>query len=161
MGAGSGDPLRRPPHVIAPDEVDAWLADSVNRAVTYHRTLCSAATDILEHGIHISRSRVGAYGQGFYTASDVSQRPGDVDLAVAVRLRHPLVGHADDIDIEIDALVRRLAGTRGRLTPTVAAQVRQVLLAEGYDGLVVRDAEGEGIDYVIALESSSVKVVRP
>ncbi len=34
----AGGPVPRPPHLIAPAEVDAWLADWVNRGVTYHRT---------------------------------------------------------------------------------------------------------------------------
>jgi hypothetical protein len=29
----------------------------------------------------------------------------------------------------------------------------------GYDGIVVRDAGGDGIDYVIAVEADAVKVV--
>ena len=161
MPTGGGARGRRPPHVIAPDEVAAWLADSANKLVTYHRTTREAAADILDRGVDVSRSRIGSYGQGFYTATDVSQRPGDADLQVAVWLLHPLIGDAVDVDAEIDQVVRRLAGPRGRLTLLMAARVRQVLLAEGYDGLVVHDAEGDGIDYVIALEAGSVKVVRP
>jgi hypothetical protein len=151
--------FRRRSHLIRPDEVDAWLVDSVNKVVTYHRTLRAAAAHIVEEGIDLSRSRIGAYGQGFYTATDVSERPGEVDVTVAVRLPRPLEADALELDARIDAVVRQLAGPRGGLTPEVAALVRRVLLAEGYDGLVVRNAEGEGVDYVIALNASSVKVI--
>jgi hypothetical protein len=147
------------PHLIRPDEADAWPPDSVIKAVTYLSSLRAAAAQILEQGIDLSRSRIGAYGQGFYTATDVSERPGEVDIAVAVRLRRPLEADALELDARIDAVVRQLAGPRGGLTPEVAALVRRVLLAEGYDGLVVRNAEGEGVDYFIALNASSVKVI--
>jgi hypothetical protein len=60
-----------PPHVIAPDEVAAWLADSVNKVVTYHRTTREGAQDIIDRGVDVSRSRIGAYGQGFYTTTVV------------------------------------------------------------------------------------------
>ena len=72
-----GEPPR-PPHIIRPDEVDAWLADSVNQRVTHHRTTRAAAQDILERGVDISRSRIAAYGQGFYTTTDVRELAGDV-----------------------------------------------------------------------------------
>jgi hypothetical protein len=32
-------------------------------------------------------------------------------------------------------------------------------MAAGYDGLVVGDAGGDGIDYVIALDAKSVRIV--
>ncbi len=44
-------PRRR--HSIAPDEVDAWLADSVNKLVTGHRTTRAAAQDILEQNVWV------------------------------------------------------------------------------------------------------------
>jgi hypothetical protein len=160
-GSSSGADPPRPPHVIRPNEVDAWLADSVNKQVTYHRTTRALVQDILEHGVDISRSRIAAYGQGFYTATDVSQFAGDADLAVAVRTRHPLVGYVDDMIPWFSDLVDLLTGGRGTLTPAVAARIRQELLDLGYDGVIVRDAGGDGVDFVIALHGHLVKVVQP
>src|SRR5919202_1323840 len=89
----------RPPHIIEPDQVDAWLADSVNRQVTYHRTTREAALDTLEHGVDIGRSRIGAFGQGFYT---VAVRPtdlqrGEAAVPVVIRLRRPFVGDHEEV----------------------------------------------------------------
>ena len=41
----------------------------------------------------------------------------------------------------------------------VAAQIRLHLLELGYDGIVVWDGGGDGIDYVVAIVDGSVKVV--
>jgi hypothetical protein len=150
----------RPPHVIHPDEVDAWLADSVNKRVTYHRTLRADAQDILERGVDIAMSRRGAYGQGFYSATDPKDFPGDATLSVAIRLRRPLVGAIEAIGAEIDAIAHTLPGPGGGLTPRRAVGVRQELLRRGHDGMIVRDAEGDGVDYVVALLAEAVKVVQ-
>jgi hypothetical protein len=156
----SGEPPR-PPYLIRPDEVDAWLADSVNQRVTYHRTTHAAAQNILERGVDISRSRIAAYGQGFYTATDVRELAGDADLAVAVRTRHPLVGHVDDMIPYFTDLVDLLTGGRGALTQAVAARIRQTLLDLGYDCVIIQDAGGDDVDFVIALHGHLVKVVQP
>ncbi|MBI4492155.1 MAG: hypothetical protein HY690_05120 [Chloroflexi bacterium] len=109
-----------------------WLADSVNRRVTYHRTARLAAQDILERGVDLSKSRLGAYGQGFYTVTDPSGLPGDVDLRVAVRLRHPLVGHADEVVRQVDDVLMQLYGRPVRLTMEAAQQVRKAFTEQGY-----------------------------
>ena len=134
-----GEPPR-PPHIITPEEVDAWLADSVNQQVTYHRTTRLAAQDILDHGVDVSRSRIGAYGQGFYTATDPEAFPGDTLVGVAIRTRRPLVGDEPDIADESDELGRRFA-PGGHITPAVAASIRQELLRLGYDAIT-----GAGVD---------------
>lgn len=83
----------RPPHVIASDAVDAWLADSAVRVVTYHRTSALGARSILERGVDIERSQIGAYGQGFYTATvPLDEDLFGTTLAVAIRLERPLCG---------------------------------------------------------------------
>ena len=151
----------RPPHIITPDEVDIWLADSAVRAVTYHRTNPGAARHILEHGIDISRSRIGAYGQGFYTATESDPFFGDVELVVAIRLRDPLHGDQESIGDIVTMISDRLGDRSGRLSPLVAAGIRRELLDLGYDGISVVDGGGDGIDYVIALEAQAAKVVRP
>jgi hypothetical protein len=146
-------------HLIRSNEVDTWLADSVNRRVTYHRTTRIAAQDIFEAGIDISKSRIGAYGQGFYTATDPSAFPGDTLLAVAVRTRHPLAGDAQSIGAQVDALAWALGARDGRLTPEVAAGIRREIVRRGHDGMIIWDGGGDGIDYIVALDASTVKVV--
>ncbi len=158
---GTGGQPPPPPHVIRPAEVAAWLADSVNKRVTHHRTTHADAQDILERGVEIARSRIGAYGQGFYTVTDPSAFPGDTTLALAVRTRRPLVGDEDVVGRRVDAIVEQVPGARGRITTRVAARIRVELLRSGYDAIIVRDGGGDGIDYVIVLDAAIVRVVRP
>jgi hypothetical protein len=65
----------------------------------------------------------------------------------------------EEVDELVDLLVRRHDPRRGELSPRVAAAVRRDLLANGYDGLVVRDGDGDGIDLIIALRDDIVRVV--
>ena len=60
----------RPPHLISPEDVADWLIDSVNGRVTYHNTSPAAAAVIMQQGVDISRSQIGAYGQGFCTSTE-------------------------------------------------------------------------------------------
>jgi hypothetical protein len=160
---GTGGEPPRPPHLIRPDEVDAWLADSANKRVTYHRTTYADAQDIIEHGVDIARSRVAAYGQGFYTRTTRADELhlGEAEVPIAIRTLHPLAGEYETMDAEIERRTRLIGGAPGRLTHQVAGAIRRELLQEGYDRMVIRDAEGVGVDFVVALEASSVKVVQP
>jgi hypothetical protein len=152
----------RPSHLILPEEVDAWLADSAVKVVTYHRTSVLGARSILAQGVDIARSRIGAYGQGFYTATaPVDEELDDVTLTVAVRLRSPLVGYAEALAVRVDEIIVTRYGRLRPITTDVASAVRRVLVGLGYDGLVIRDVEEEGLDYVVAFFGTSVKVVQP
>jgi hypothetical protein len=151
----------RPPHLIAPDEVDAWLADSAVRVVTYHNTDRWAADAILRNGVDIDRCRVSTYGQGFYTATQADPFFGEVQLVVAVRLVSPLRGEDGFVGPLVDRMAEQYGAPGVRLTSSMGRIVRRELLRLGYDGIVVEDATGEGVDYVIALEGHAVKVVRP
>ena len=163
---GSGHPTAtggeppRPPHLIRPDEVDAWLADSANKRVTYHRTTHESAEAILRDGVDITRSWIGSFGQGFYSATIGEPFDGPAELPVAIRLQRPFIGHFNEVESYMELLTRRLGRGDARLTPAVAAAIRWHLLALQYDGIVVADAGGDGVDFVIALEAASVKVVR-
>lgn len=150
----------RPSHIISPDEVDAWLADSAIRVVTYHRTTPWAAHSILEHGVDIRRSRIGAYGQGFYSATVALEGFGDTLLTVAVRLSRPLTGQAHDVERQIDDLIIEQYGTLRPITPDIAASIRRRFISLGYDGLVIHDVDDVGVDYVLAFFGASVKVVQ-
>jgi hypothetical protein len=153
----SGD---RPPYLIAPDEVASWLADSVNHRVTFHRTIAQAAEEIRRRGVDISRSRIGAYGQGFYSATEPDAFFGDVVLPVAIRLVSPLVGDLVSVGDIVDSITDRLAPLSRRITPPIAAALRRELLMLGYDGIVVLDGGGDGVDYVVALSGQSVRVIQ-
>src|SRR4051794_1936927 len=98
----------RPLHVIAREEVDAWLVDSVNKVITFHRTTRWAAQDIIRHGADITRSHIGSFGQGFYTATRSDVFFGEAEVTVAIRVRRPLVGHLDDVDEQMDDFLARL-----------------------------------------------------
>lgn len=154
-------PRRRPPHVITPGEVATWLADSVVKTVTYHRTSALAARAILRGGARIVWPRGAAFGLGFYTATEVDDFYGDTTVTVAVRLRRPLAGPMQAVEEFVDRLHRRLRPTDWGLTAEGTAAVRTELLRLGYDGLIVQDAGGDGIDFVIAFHASAVKVVVP
>ena len=154
----SGD---RPPHLIDPDEVADWLLDSVNGRVTYHRTSEHAARDVVRRGVDISRSRIGSYGQGFYTATETDLFYGPVELAVAIRLTQPLQGDHSFVEATIDEIVQRLQPGARDLSPELSAGVRRELMRLGYDGIMIVDAGGDGIDYVVAFDEHTVKVLRP
>ena len=154
-------PEALPGHLIRRADVAAWLAESVVKDVTFHRTTVEAARAIRERGVRIDASRVGTFGQGFYTATttDAFFGDGEVAVAVAVDLRRPLVGHADDIGDEVDALAARLRPSDPRITWDLAVRIRRELVAIGYDGIVAFDAGGDGIDYVVALIDGVTRVV--
>jgi hypothetical protein len=154
-------PDDRPPHLISPDEVDEWLANSVNGRVTYHRTSVHAARDIVRRGVDISRSRIGSYGQGFCTATETDPFYGPVEMAVAIRLTQPLRGDHPFLEATIDAIVQRLQPGALDLFPELSARIRRDLMRLRYDGIMVSDAGGDGIDYVIALDDRAVKVIQP
>ena len=149
----------RPAHLIAPGEVAAWLADSANRRITYHRTTREAAANIVAKGVDIERSVIGTFGQGFYTVTDPQDLPGDAEVTVAVRILHGLVGPYDAVEDFIDALVHQRFGRQQPITPQIARVIREELRRLGYDGIVAFDGGGDGIDYVIALLPAAVKVV--
>ncbi|MFN8633330.1 MAG: hypothetical protein U0893_05695 [Chloroflexota bacterium] len=149
----------RPPHLISPDAVADWLAGSAVLAVTYHRTSRESAERIRRTGVVPARSRVGTFGAGFYTASVEEEEYGPATLVVAIRLVSPLSGDLDDVEAIIDRIAARLNPPRGEITEAVAQAIRLELLNLGYDGIIVRDGGGDGVDWVVALTGASVKVV--
>ena len=149
----------RPAHLISRDEVAAWLADSAVKVVTYHRTSDTARRRILREGILIGASQVGAFGLGFYSATVGDPFSGDVEIAVAVRLRTPLIGTASDLGELIDRLAKRFSPLDPRINREVGRRIRRELMEQGYDGMIVRDAGGHGVDSIIAFEGAAVRVV--
>jgi hypothetical protein len=82
-------------------------------------------------------------------------------LTVAIKTRRPLIGSMAEIESIIDEMGRRLRPrAMGRMDRDVAAAVRWELIELGYDGLVIFDAGGDGIDYVVAFLQETVKVVQ-
>jgi hypothetical protein len=65
----------------------------------------------------------------------------------------------DEVEDFIDHIAVRLNPPRGDITPTVATGIRRELLRPGYDGIIVPDGGGDGVDWVIALIEDTVKVV--
>lgn len=149
----------RPSQLIVHEEVDDWLADSAIRVITYHNTDRRSADVILRDGPRIERSWIGSYGQGFYTSTVPDPSFGEVPVTVAVRLRRPLMMRFDEMDQFMRHLVIRFSPLDPRLTPLQGRRIRRELLSEGYDGIIVRDAGGDGVDYVIALRDETVRVV--
>lgn len=154
-----GSERDRPPHQIVRAEVAAWLEGSAVTNITHHVTTSEAAQHIVSRGVSIGRSVGGAYGQGFYTATEPDLFFGDTIVSVAIRMLRPLIGPASDIEPLVDAIARRAHPQDRGLTPRGRQAVRRELLRLGYDGIVLRDGGGDGIDYVIAIEDATVKVV--
>jgi len=78
---------------------------------------------------------------------------------VAIRSLNPLTGTFDEVEAMIDRIATRLNPPRGNITPAVAAGIRRELVRLGYDGIIVPDGGGDGVDWVIALTGDAVKVV--
>lgn len=146
-------------HIISPDEVDDWPAGSAIRVITYHNTDRRSAAAILRDGARVERTRIGSYGQGFYTPTVPDRFHGEFELAVAVRLLSPLAGHVDAMSDFTDRMASRLSPLNPSITPMLARRIRRELLADGYDGIVVYDGGGDGIDYVIALVDNAIRII--
>lgn len=127
--------------------------------MTYHCTSREAAERIREHGAGPERSRVGAFGQGFYTATVQEGVFGPACVTVALCLRSPLTGSFAEVEHVIATIATRLSPLSGRISVTVAAGIRRELLRLGYDGIMVPDGGGDGVDWVIGLREDVVKVV--
>jgi hypothetical protein len=140
----------QPSHLIRRREVAAWLAESVVREITVHRTSAEAAARIIRDGVRIERSaREVRWGQGFYTSNRPDLQYGDTSVAVAVRLRRPFV--AED-SIEGQERIDEMLAEAG------SDDVRAVPQAAGYDGVVVHFPDGEA--WVVAFADDQVKVIR-
>jgi hypothetical protein len=126
---------------------------------TFHRTSQEAADRIRRSGVDPERSRVSTFGAGFYTATIEEVEYGPSVVVVAIRLLTPLTGTFDVIEEIVDRLAIRFNPPHGRITMRVAAQIRREFLRLGYDGIVVLDGGGDGVDWVIALTGGAVKVV--
>jgi hypothetical protein len=80
----------------------------------------------VKRGVDIRLSRIGAYGQGFYTSTRTpDDQLGDVTLTVAVRLQHSLIGSQERIEGVIDDLIIERYGSFRPITPTVAEAIRR------------------------------------
>lgn len=148
-------------HLITANEVSDWLAGSAVARVAYHRTTALSARSIQVRGVNLARCRTGAYGQGFYSSTEVDEYHGDTTVTVAIRLTRPVVGHMDEVVRLIDDIIYAAYGRMRSLTPEVAMEIRRRLIRLGYDGLVINDAGGDGIDDVVALHPHSVRIVIP
>jgi hypothetical protein len=137
-------------HLIRRSEVARWLRDSVVPSITIHRTSVEAARRITEEGVAVARTEPdSAWGQGFYSSSIPDPRFGEIDIRVAVRLQRPLIV-PDAIDsAEIVEDIR---------ASTEEDDVRQAILAAGYDGVLVH--YGPGDFWAVAYWDHQVKVVQ-
>ena len=109
--------------------------------------------------MEISASRIASFGQGFYTATQTDPINGPAEICVAVRTLQPLIGSIEDISALVDSMAELARPRDPRITADLAAEIRHRLLELGYDGIVVQDGGGDGIDYVVAITDGSVKVV--
>lgn len=146
---GGGDDQERPAHWIRPDEVEEWLADSVVKQPTFHRTTEAHAESIITEGVDVTRGR-GTYGQGFYTALLPVRDAGAAEISVAIRTLNPVVA------VNQWDLLRQINIQPG--VPATAAAVRQAVIDAGYDGIIIRRADGN--DYAIAIVDGTARTIR-
>lgn len=141
---------RESPHIIAWAEVDDWLADSVVKTVTHHRTSWSNARDILEQGVRLElASADAAWGQGFYSSTLDTPEYGEAVVRVAVKLTRPLVIRDTIAGAELlDELLLR-AQTQ---------DFRAAIVAAGYDGVIVH--WGPKDQWVVAFSAEQVRIVK-
>ena len=140
----------RPSHLIRRREVAVWLAGSAVTHIMTHWTTPGNALRIRELGVRIqATSPDSKWGWGFYTSTRPLPEYGEAGVRVAIRLRNPLVVH-DQImaQEEIDEMLARSG----------SEDVRAVLLAAGYDGVIVHWESGEL--WAVAFDDEQVKVIQ-
>lgn len=141
---------QRPAHIIRHSEVASWLADSVVKLTTVHRTTAESAAAILRDGVRIDQSAVDVrFGFGFYTTTHPHPQYGNANVRVAIRLQHPFIANDPIEGDELVDTMRQVARSD---------DTRSVLQAAGYDGVVVHFPDGEM--WVIAFADDQVKIVR-
>ncbi len=102
---------------------------------------------------------MGSFGSGFYTATTEEEEYRPAGVVVAIRLLNPLTGRLEDVEEVIDRIAARLNPPHGQISTLVAAGIRRELLRLGYDGIIVPDGGGDGVDWVFALIGNTVKVL--
>ena len=144
----SGPP--RPSHLILRRAVAARRAGSAVPQIMAHRTTPGNALRIREMGVRIrTTSPDSKLGQGFYTSTRPLPEYGEVGVRVAIRLRNPLVVYDQLLaQEEIDEMLAR-AGSE---------KVRAVLLAAGYDRVIVHWESGEL--WAVAFDGEQVEVIQ-
>jgi hypothetical protein len=140
----------RRPHLIRRRDVPAWLAGSAVHFITIHQTTASDARLIRGIGVRIERTaRDAAWGQGFSTTTRPDRQYGETSVAVAIRLMRPFVALGpNDGQERIDAM----------LAEAQDSDIRAVLLAAGFDGVIVHRSWRDEI-WVIAYDDHQVRVV--
>lgn len=144
-------------HLISKDDVPKWLADSQNKQITNHFTDPEGARRILAHGVNIEKysSRLGFVGKGFYTTTAASggttgAAAVGARVQVAIRMTNPWRGSWNDLE--------RAMGTADLTTR--ASRIPGWLRSRGYDGLIMQFEERKMGTWMMAINNSSVKVVR-
>jgi hypothetical protein len=140
---------KRRPHLIRRRDDSAWLAGSAVNVPTRHWTSAASARRIVAEGVHIEQTELDTtWGQGFYATTGFRPDIGDTPVSVAIRLERPFVAVDRIAALEqIDELLARAE----------SEDVRAVLLAAGYDGVLVHWESGEM--WVVAFEGDQVKVI--
>ena len=139
-------------HMIRRADVPEFLADSAWPHTSFHgNTNRTTYEHIVERGPLVEKNKRSAWGKGFYNALEPGGWGDDV-LEVAIRTRKPMVvENADQLNAHIARIKRTMT------TPT--DDIRAVLLAGGYDSIVVRHGSDKGGDWLIGLRNEDMRVV--
>jgi hypothetical protein len=139
-------------HMIRRADVPAYLRDSAWPHTVFHgNTNRTTYEHIVERGGLVEKNKRSQWGKGFYNALEPGGWGDDV-LEVAVRTRKPMVvDNAEQLNAHLARIKKTMA------TPT--DDIRQVLLAGGYDSLVIRHGSANGGDWLIGLKNEDIKVV--
>jgi hypothetical protein len=139
-----------PSHLIQRRDVAVWLAGSAVEQIMTHWTTPGNALRIREVGVRIHVTAPDSkWGQGLYTSTRPLPEYGEVGVRVAIRLQNPLVVYDQVLaQEEIDEMLARAE----------SKDVRAVLLAAGYDGVIVHWESGEL--WAVAFDDEQLKVIQ-
>ena len=141
---------------VSPDQAKDWVKDSVFPATLYHRTYAPAKADIEANGINMKKTS-GVYGQGLYASTKQEKAFGPETVEVALNIRNPLIGTADDIH-----RLQREWGPPG--IPLHSTGFRDEVVKRGYDSVIMHwepTYQGpSGANWVVVMKPETARFVQ-
>lgn len=143
-----------PAHMIRRADVPDFLGDSAIRSTVVHNTTHERLRSLLETGPRVEFDGGSLYGQGVYAwAGDWPVRDTAVELAI--KLKNPMVGTADEVRGERGRILRSTGLPSHQLVGEVP---REVMLAEGRDGVIMLN-DKRTLSFVAGYLNENIKIV--
>lgn len=141
---------------VSPAAAKDWVKDSVFPVTLYHRTYAPAKADIESHGINMEKTS-GVYGQGLYASTKHEKAFGPETVEVALNIRNPLIGTADDIH-----RLQREWGPPG--IPLHSTGFRDEVVRRGYDSVIMHwepTYQGpSGANWVVVMKPETARFIQ-